>query len=173
MDEFNNEREELRKVQAIFEQAAANNTIEDIRPFTDPQFSFVSFTDRAFDNFDSFCKQWKITRDAMVGSGKYAIQLNPTPSLFFDDIAVCQGNAENHLVNNQGKEFDFTSNWTVVFKRANDGWKVLRAHNSLNPFTNPMLVHAVKAKLVKYSLAAFIVGGVVCSVLTYLILHSN
>jgi len=170
MDNYSNEREQLREIQAVFESAVENNSIEDLRPFTDPDFSFVSFTDRAFSDFDSFSKQWSITRKELVGSGSFTTQLDPEPSLFFDDIAVCYGNSKNTMVNNKGNKFDFTSHWTVIFKRKDGEWKVLRAHNSLNPFANPMLVHAVKSKITRASLVAFILGGAICSFAIYLLL---
>lgn len=169
MDSHEKEREELRKVQAIFEKAVENNSIEDIRPYTDEQFSYVSFTDREFNNFDDFCKQWKLTRQDIVGSGQYATRLEPQPSLFFDDIAVCSGNSKNHLQNSQGKAFDFTSHWTVVFRRNNGEWKLLRAHNSLDPFGNPMLLDTVRSKIVKLTVLAAVIGAGLGSFLTYLI----
>ena len=170
MDTYSEEREKLRSIQAVFEKAVENNTIEDLKPYTDPEFSFVSFTDRSFNDFDSFSRQWCETRKELVGSGSFSTQLDPEPSLFFDDIAVCYGNSINKMVNNKGNEFDFTSHWTVIFKRKDGEWKVLRAHNSLNPFSNPMLIHAVKSKLTLSSLVAFTLGGALCSLLTYLIL---
>ncbi|MCG6969419.1 MAG: nuclear transport factor 2 family protein [Gammaproteobacteria bacterium] len=170
MGTYNEEREQLRAIQAVFEKAVENNSIEDLRPYTDPEFSYVSFTDRSFGDFDSFCRQWGLTREEMVGSGSFTTQLDPEPTLFFDDIAVCYGNSKNKLINKKGAKFDFTSHWTVIFKREDGEWKVLRAHNSMNPFSNPMLIHAVKSKLTLSSLAAFVVGGVTCLLLVYLIL---
>lgn len=170
MDEFSKERDQLREVQAVFEKAVENNTIEDLRPYTDPQFSYVSFTDRAFSDFDTFCKQWKITRQDMLGSGSFKTQLDPEPSLFMGDIAVCHGNSKNCLINDKGKKFNFSSHWTVIFRRSAGSWKVLRAHNSLNPFSNPMLVHGVKQKLANFSIITFILGGLLCSLLTFLLL---
>ena len=170
MDIYGEEREKLRSIQTVFEKAVENNTIEDLKSYTDPEFSFVSFTDRSFTDFDSFSRQWGETRKEMVGSGSFNTQLEPEPTLFFGDIAVCYGNSINKMVNNKGNKFDFTSHWTVIFKRHDAEWKILRAHNSLNPFSNPMLIHAVKFKLTLSSLVAFIFGGALCTLLTYLIL---
>jgi len=167
MDTHSEEREKLRAIQAIFEKAVANNSIEDMRPYTDPEFSFVSFTDRSFSDFDSFSQQWGRTRQEMVGAGSFSTQLDPEPSVFFDNTAVSYGNSKNNMVDSNGHAYEFTSHWTVVFRRRDGEWKVLRAHNSLNPFTNPMLKRAVKAMLIKYSLIAFVAGGVLCSLLVY------
>jgi len=169
MQTHNEEREKLREIQAVFEAAVENNTIDDLRPYTDTEFSFVSLSDRSFSDFDTFSLQWGLTRKQMVGSGRFTTHLNPQPSLFCGDIAICYGNSENKMLNSKGQIFDFTSHWTVVFRRKDGEWKVLRAHNSLNPFSNPMTKHAVKAMLVKVGVLAFI-GGALCSLLMYLLL---
>lgn len=169
-DEFAADREQLRTLQDIFETAVKNNSIGDIRPYTHADFSFVSFTDKSFDDFDAFENQWGLTREKMVGSGSFSTQLDPAPTAFFGDIAIARGNARNVLVNSQGERFEYTGHWTVIFKRVDEQWKVFRAHNSLDPFTNPMLVSAVKQKINKYSLIGFVAGAALCSIISYLML---
>ena len=162
------DREKLRQIQTLFEGAVENNSIEDIRPFTHADFSFVSFTDKVFTDFDSFKRQWDITRKKMVGNGRFSTRLNPEPTLFTDDIAIAHGKANNTMIDNKGHQFDFTNHWTVIFKRHNTEWKVLRAHNSLDPFTNPMLVHGVKRKMMTFGLLSFVAGMILSSVFYYL-----
>ena len=137
------ERNRLREIQQIFESAVKNNEIEKIEPYTHPDFSFVSFTDRCFMDFDSFQKRWKQTRIEMVGSGSFETDLDPKPSFFYNDIAVTHGNSKNIMVDKNNNKSEFTSNWTVVFKKEEDQWKVIRAHNSIDPFANPMLIRNV------------------------------
>jgi len=170
MENHTEEREKLREIQAIFEKAVSDNSINDLKPHCDPEFSYVSFTDRSFSDFESFSTQWDQTRQTMIGSGSFSTSLDPQPALFVDDIAVCYGNSQNKMCDTKGANFNFTSNWSVIFKRTDGDWKVLRAHNSLNPFSNPMLQHAVKNSLIKYSVMAFFAGAVLCSILTYLLL---
>lgn len=167
MENREHDREQLRAIQAVFEQAIINNSIEDIRQYTHKDFSFVSFTDRSFKDFDSFAKQWGVTREQMLGQkGKFSSQLNPEPSFFYDDIAICHGCATNQMKDKKGKDFVYTSNWTVVCKKEQEGWKVIRAHNSLNPFSNPMLVAGVKGRIIGTAAITFtvgiILGAIVC-----------
>lgn len=170
MDTHEKDRNELRTIQAVFEQAVKNNSIEDLRPHVDSEFSFVSFTDSEFDSFDSFKQQWNLTRKNMIGSGCFSTQLNPTPTLFIDNVAICHGNSQNKMVDNKGITYNFTSHWSVIFRRNDeDEWKVLRAHNSLNPFSNPMLKQGVKMTIIKSSLLAFMLGVVLCIILSYLL----
>jgi len=170
METHTEQREKLREIQAIFENAVSNNSINDMKAYCDPEFSYVSFTDRSFSDFDSFSTQWDLTRQKMVGNGRFSTALEPEPALFVDDIAICYGNSKNEMLDIKGTTFDFTSHWSVIFKRTDGDWKVLRAHNSLNPFSNPMLQHAVKNTIIKYSVIAFTAGAVLCSLLTYLLL---
>jgi len=160
-----NSRELLRAIQHRFEQAVQNNTIEDMREHVDSAFSIVSFTDSSFDNFDDFVRQWEITRTKMIGNGSFSTDMRPETTLFEDNIAICKGNAINKMVDKKGKSFEFTSNWSVVCKFDGQAWKILRAHNSLDPFENPMLVSGVKGHMVKAAAVAFLLGGIAAFVL--------
>lgn len=153
-------RERLRAIQQRFQLAVRNNTIEDMREHVDSDFSFVSFTDKSFESFDAFAKQWEISRSEMVGTGSFSTEMNPESTLFENNIAICKGNAVNQLVDNNGESFDFNSHWTVILRYKADEWKVVRAHNSLDPFANPMLVSGVKKRFIKTGIIAFLVGVV-------------
>jgi len=166
-DQFEDDREQLRVIQTIFENAVDKNTLEDLGAYIDADFSIVSFTDKSFEDFESFIKEWKISRRKIVGKGGFITKLNPEPSLFIDDIAICKGCSDNTMVDNKGQRFKYTSNWTVIFKRTDGIWKILRAHSSLDPFRNPVLVSNVKRKIFMSSLLAFILGSVTCSVVAY------
>jgi len=170
VNELEAEREKLRTLQAIFENAVKNNSIEDLRSFIHSDFSFVSFTDKLFKDFDAFKKQWGVTRENMVGSGDFSTRLNPSPTLFEGNIAIASGNADNTLVNSKGQKFEFTNHWTVIFKQDGSEWKVLCVHNSLDPFGNPMLISGIKQKIIKYSVMAFLGGGALTSILSYFVL---
>ena len=74
------------------------------------------------------------------------------------DIALCRGNAKNTLVNDSGKVFVFTSHWTATCQKIGDKWLILRAHNSLDPFYNPMLENAVRSLILKSVVAAALLG---------------
>jgi len=155
------EKEKLRAIQAVFEESVKNNTIENMEAYTDENFSFVSFTDKSFDNFQSFKQQWKVTRTQMIGNGAFETQLNPNPSLVLGDIAICHGNANNSMVDKKGKPYEFSTHWTVVLKCNEGEWKVLRAHNSLDPFANPMLKNGIKKALLWTGLLAFVGGSAI------------
>lgn len=168
-DQAELDRAQLRTIQAIFENAVEKNTLEDLREYIDPDFSIVSFTDKSFEDFESFGKAWKITRQEIIGSGRFSTKLNPEPALFIDNLAICKGRADNAMVDGKGRQFDYPSNWTVVFKKTDGNWRILRAHSSLDPFGNPIIVSHVKRKIFASSLLAFVLGAVICSVVTLIL----
>lgn len=158
MDQYSAERDELKKLQALFEEAVEKNQMETFAPHVSADFSIVNFTDRAFNNYTTFCEQWKKTRAEMLGSGSFKTTLEPDSTQFYGDIAVAHGSSKNQMVDRSGNRFDFTSNWTVVFKKEEGQWKVIRGHSSLDPFKNPMIKHAFK-KMLFMGVGLAVVGG--------------
>lgn len=152
------EREALRGLQHAFEQAVSANRLEDFAPHVASDFSIVTFTDRSFKNFASFTERWKQTRQELVGAGSFRTEMKPDPSLFFGDIAVCSGESSNTMVDKRGKSFDFTSHWTAVMHKEQGQWKVVRGHNSLDPFGNPMLKSSVQRLLIQSTVTALLIG---------------
>jgi ketosteroid isomerase-like protein len=149
----------LRNLRVVFQDAVARNDMERLRPYLATNFSIVTFTDREFTDFDAFKAQWRKTRDAMLGeSGSYSVDLDPEYSVLMGNIALCRGNAHNALTDDKGREFKFDAHWSVVCQKQDGQWKIVRGHNSLNPFHNPMLLHGVKSAVIKTATVAFLIG---------------
>jgi ketosteroid isomerase-like protein len=159
----------LRKIRRIAEDAINRNDLDMIRPCLAPEFSIVTFTDREFTDFDSFKTQWAKTRSKMLGErGSFKVDLDPELSLIKGDIALCRGNAKNTLVDDSGKVFEFTSHWTATCQKVGGKWLVARAHNSLDPFHNPILEHAVRSLLLKSVGAAALISLLLGAALVWL-----
>jgi ketosteroid isomerase-like protein len=154
----------LRELKAVFEQAASENNLDLLKPYVNEAFSAVTYTDREFTDFGAFKARWQKTRDEIVGSGSYKVTLLPERSELYGDFAICRGDSDNVLVNSDGKEFRFTSHWTAVCRKVDGEWKILRAHSSLDPFGNPMLVDGVTTRIVQTAavaaLGGVLVGGI-------------
>ena len=149
----------LRHLRVVFQDAVAQNDMERLRPYLATNFSIVTFTDREFTDFESFKAQWQKTRDAMLGErGSYSVDLDPEYSVLMGDTALCRGNSHNVLTDDKGREFRFDAHWSVVCQKQDGQWKIVRGHNSLNPFHNPMLRHGVKMAVIKMSALALLVG---------------
>ena len=148
----------LRGLKTIFEKAVNLNQIELIEPYLDKDFSVVTFTDREFTNFEKFKTRWEKTRKEMLQGGSYSIKLLPIRSQIIGNIAIAKGDSENVMVTGDGEEFKFTSHWTAICKKTDGEWKILRGHNSLDPFANPMLKSGVKKIVIKMGAGAAVAG---------------
>ena len=159
LEENKADHDALRNIRRIAENAINRNDLDTIRPYLAPEFSIVTFTDREFTDFDSFETQWAKTRSKMLGErGSFKVDLDPELSVIKGDIALCRGNAKNTLVDDSGKVFEFTSHWTATCQKVGGKWLIERAHNSLEPFHNPILEHAVRGLLVKSAGATGLIG---------------
>jgi ketosteroid isomerase-like protein len=163
----------LRELKAVFEKAASENQLDLLRPHLNEQFSAVTYTDREFVDFEAFKERWQRTRDEIVGNGSYKVTLLPERSELYGDVAIARGDSENILVNDAGKEFRFTSHWTAVCRKVNGQWKIVRAHSSLDPFGNPMLVDGVRKRMLQAGGAAAAGGLVVGALVVYLLMRSR
>lgn len=152
------DRAALRTIKATFEEAVKTNRLDLMLPYLDEPFSVVTYTDREFTDFNAFKAQWQKTRADLLEGGSYDMELLPERTRFFGDLAVARGDSRNTLVKGDGRTFHFTSHWTAVFRRVGGQWKVVRAHNSLSPFDNEMLVAGVRRMVLKWSAVAAAVG---------------
>jgi ketosteroid isomerase-like protein len=159
----------LRDLKAVFEKAASENDLELLRPHVHENFSAVTFTNREFTDFDAFKDRWQKTRDEIVGDGSYKVTLLPERSRIDGDWAIARGDSENVLVNSAGKEYHFNSRWTAICRKVDGEWKLIRAHSSVDPFGNPMLLDGVKTRIIQFTAGAGIAGLVVGGLIAFLL----
>ena len=169
-DEREPDREALRELKALFEKSATENNLDPLKPHLHEPFSVVTYTDREFTDFEAFKARWQKTRDEVVGDGgSYKVTLKPEPTEFFGDIAVTRGDSDNELVTASGNKYEFTSHWTVVLRKVDDQWKIVRVHSSIDPFGNPMVVGEVSRKLMQVGIGAAIGGLVIGAAIAWLV----
>lgn len=152
------EREKLREIKAVYENAVNTNQMELLRPYLADSFSFVTLTKTEFTNFDSFIKQWDLTRERLLQGGTYEISLQPDASTFEGDVAISKGSSTSTLVTGKKKTFQFSESWTAISKKQNGEWKVVRIHSSIDPFKNPFIIDQVKSLMIKTSIVALAIG---------------
>jgi ketosteroid isomerase-like protein len=160
---------QLRHLKAVFEEAVNTNNLSLLEPYLAKNFSIVMYTNRKFNDFEAFKAQWDITREQMLQGGSYRVTLDPELSDLHGDIAIAQGNSTNHMVTGDGQEYQFEARWTAVLEREQGNWKLVRAHSSISPFDNELLVSTVKSKLMTWSAAAFGAGFLITSFFAWLI----
>lgn len=153
------EREKLRALQTIYENAVKTNKMELLKPYLDEDFSFVTMTNKEFTDFDIFVAQWKKTREELLKGGSYEVSLEPDPTRFVGDVAIAKGTSTSDLVTGQGKKFQFSERWTVICQKKSGEWKILKIHSSIDPFKNPFMVDQVKKLVSKAIFIALAIGG--------------
>jgi ketosteroid isomerase-like protein len=159
----------LREFKALFEKAASENQLDLLKPILHEPFSVVTYTDREFSDFEAFKARWQQTRDEIVGSGSYQVELLPERSEIYGDIAIARGDSQNELITAAGNEYHFTSHWTAVFRKQDGQWKVVRVHSSLDPFGNPMVVGEVKRRMTQAGVGAGLSGLVIGGIIAYML----
>jgi ketosteroid isomerase-like protein len=152
------DHEALRELRALFEKAASENQLDLLKPYLDQPFSVVTFTDREFTDFNVFKAQWQKTRDRLLAGGSYSVKLHPELSRLHGDVALCKGSSDNVLKTGAGREYKFNSNWTAVCRKVDGKWKIVRAHSSLDPFGNPMVLAGATDAVIKGVAIAGICG---------------
>lgn len=161
-DERQADRDELLKLKAIAEKAMSEkDQIKTLGPHVTDDFSIVTFTSRQFDDFDVFAKEWNISREKFLQGGTYSVTLEHEPAIFDGDIATCHGNSTNVMTTGDGTRYEFQSPWSVVFRKEGGEWKILRAHSSIDPFSNPVLDANIRKYLWMLGVCTSFIGLVV------------
>lgn len=167
--EHDAERQELLQLKALYEKAVRDNDLDALRPYLDEQFSIVTFTDREFTDFEAFKARWNQTRQEILKGGTYTLELIPERSRFCGDLVIARGDSKNVITTGSGARYEFGSHWTVVCRKADGRWKILRAHSSINPFANPLLRAGVKKVITSAAIGSMAAGLVLGAAVTYLL----
>lgn len=165
--ELEAEHNKLRELKTIFENAINKNDLELLRPHIAKGFSFITISDEEYTDFDEFKKQWQIGRETLLKGGTYTLEIIPDLSDIRGNIAITKGDSKNIIITGAGDKYEYPAKWTGVCIQEDGEWKILRAHNSLNPFRNPMVEGEVTKMIIKFSsisaLVGIILGWIFCS----------
>jgi ketosteroid isomerase-like protein len=129
----------LRKLRRVYEQAVAEDRVDLILPYLDPQFTGVMLTGEEVKGADGMRAYWKKIKDLMGPNGKYTVTVEPDDlSTLMGDIAIAKGTTADVVVTDRG-DYRFTSHWTAVCRRTGGEWKILRVQGSMDPVGNPFV----------------------------------
>lgn len=151
-------REELRQLKTVYENAISSGNLAPLEPLFTPDSSGVVVDNQRFKTFAELKGIYDRFRAQFPGV-VYKITLQPEQSQIFGDLAVARGTCDE-FVKTEAGEFTYTSSFTVVLRRTEAGWKLVRSHLTMDPFRNSIVEHFLgKAKL--YFGAGALVAGLV------------
>lgn len=134
---FEEERAKLRRIGRIFEESVAQRDLKKFQAELAPEF-VGTLVDNRVVNRESITEFWDWAWGLIGPKGQWTVQVLPEPAhtKFFGDIAVTHGSAKDHIITEKGGEWRFTWNWTAIFKKTDDGWKLVAGHGSMDPLNN-------------------------------------
>ena len=132
------DKEALRAMARLFEQAVAQHDLRKFQDVLAPEFVATLVTDEVVTR-ESMVKFWDWVWGLIGPKGQWQVKIEPEPTLFFGDIAVARGVANDHIVDARGRDYRFNWHWTVVLHKRDGQWKPIVGHGSMDPLGNPFI----------------------------------
>jgi Domain of unknown function (DUF4440) len=132
------DKQALRSMARLFEQAVAQRDLKKFQDVLAPEFVGTLVTDEVVTR-DSMVKFWNWVWSLIGAKGQWQVKIDPEPTLFFGDIAVARGVANDHIVTESGRDYRFNWHWTVVLQKREGQWKPVAGHGSMDPLDNPFI----------------------------------
>lgn len=147
---------ELRELKTTYETALSTGNLAPLEPLFDAGSSGVTVDNQ---NFRTFAELQAIYAKfhAEFPGVVYEVKLDAVPSLLEGNLAVAHGTATEHVKTSSG-EFNYTSTWTVVLRRTDTGWKLVRSQITMDPFNNPVVRFFEQKAKFTYGLTGLAVG---------------
>jgi ketosteroid isomerase-like protein len=149
----------LRNLRAVYEQAIANRDLESLKPHLASDFTAVMITADEVKGFEGIQSYWKKVEDFLGKDGVYQVSIDPDETIFEDNIAIAKGRAKEHVIRS-GKTLDFISLWTAIARKEGAEWKIVRIQASIDPVGNPIIAVLQGYKQWMIGLSA-LVGGLI------------
>lgn len=156
------ERDALRAMLPVYEQAANEGKLDALEPYLDDEFTGVMVTSNEVDSFQSLKEYWETIQGYLGESGSYRVKVNVAgPAALTPDVAVAHGTTEEEVVTSVGNRFNYTGQWTAVLRKRDGEWKILRIHGSMDPINNPFVSTMGSSMSIVYGLIGLAVGAIV------------
>lgn len=129
--------DELRKLRSVYENALSTGDLSPLEGLFTPESSGVVVDNQTYKSFAEL-KGIYDRFHASFPNLVYRVKLDPQPSQLFGDVAVARGTCDEYVKTDRG-EFTYTSNWTVVLRRVEGQWKLVRSQVTMDPFRNSIV----------------------------------
>ncbi len=161
------DRAALEQLCQIYERAAREGDVAALKPHLAPHFSAVMVTHDAIHSYEDMESYLAKIRGLMGPEGHYTMSVHvEEPVIVADQFAFAHGSTDYVVTTSEKKEYAFTSLWTAVTHKADDRWKILRVHASMDPIFNPFVKSAV-VESTKYAALVAAAAGLIVGLLAY------
>ncbi|WP_321476135.1 DUF4440 domain-containing protein [uncultured Paludibaculum sp.] len=143
----------LRRLKSIYEDALNNNDLPKVKPLLADGFSCVMLSGEEVKTYDEFVAFWQRIRGLIGEGGRYHVKVVTDQTDFFGDIGISRGHNEEEFHTAAGRDYAILPRWTVVTRKQNGEWKVLRVQETVNPIDNPAIDDIVSRTRMIYGAA--------------------
>jgi ketosteroid isomerase-like protein len=149
------DKEALRALARLFEQAVAQRDLKRFQSVLAPEFAATLVTDEVV-NRETMTRFWDWVWGLIGPKGQWTVKIEPDPTMFFGDVAVARGVSNDRILTEKGREYAYSWHWTVVLQKREGQWRPVAGHGSLDPLGN-VFIQAEQA----WMKGIFGVGGLV------------
>jgi ketosteroid isomerase-like protein len=132
------DKQALRDVARLFEQAVGQRDLKRFQAVLAPEFRGTLVTDEVV-NRESMAGLWNWIWGLIGAKGRWEVKVDPEDTMFFGDLAVARGAASDHIQTESGRDYRFTWHWTLVLQKRDNQWKAIAGHGSMDPLGNPFV----------------------------------
>jgi len=132
------DKQALRAMARLFEQAVGQRDLKRFQTVLAPEFTGTLVTDEVVSR-ESIAGFWNWVWGLIGSKGRWEVKIEPDDTLFFGDLAVARGLANDHIVTESGRDYRFKWHWTLVVQKREGQWKAIAGHGSMDPLDNPFI----------------------------------
>lgn len=147
---------ELRALKTTYENAINGGDLAPLASLFDAGSSGVTVHNQSFRTFAELKAIYDRFRAEFPGV-VYRVKLDAEPSLLEGNLAIAHGTAEEYVKTSAG-EFSYPSTWTIVLRRTDSGWKLVRSQITMDPFRNSIVAFLGKKSSLTYGLVGLASG---------------
>jgi hypothetical protein len=147
---------ELRELKTTYEKALSSGDLSPLESLFDANSSGVTVDNQSFHTFAEL-KAIYAKFHADFPGVVYQVALDAEPSVIEGNLAIARGTAKESVKTSAG-EFTYTSTWTIVLRRTDAGWKLVRSQVTMDPFNNSIVTFLQKKAVLTYGLGGIALG---------------
>lgn len=150
---------ELRQLKTLYENAINSGNLAPLEPLFAADSTGVTVDNQSFKNFAEL-KAIYDRFNADFPGVVYRITMKPELSKLHGDLAIAYGSADEYVKTAAG-EFTYTSTFTVVLRRTDAGWKLVRSQITMDPFRNSIAEYLRNRTGRYFGFGALAIGAIV------------